>query len=221
MELPSVHGGSSSRSFARYWWISILLLCVASRLATTIHYVADIDSLRFALGVIDYDISALQPHFPGYPLFCFTGWVLYSAIGSYAAAFSVAGGLSVFLLVWGAQRIAGAPPGSMRGTLVAILIFFNPMVWIMSNRYMPDMMGAAVALASFALLAHPRDSRDSAAGMVLAGLLPGIRLSYLPLIAIPLALSLLRDRKPVRDLILLAASTALWLVPMVLLTGID
>ena len=38
---------------------------------STIYYIEDLDSLRFALSMIDYDVAKLQPHFPAYPVFLF------------------------------------------------------------------------------------------------------------------------------------------------------
>ena len=35
---------------------------------TSINYEEDIDSLRFALSLIDYNLKELRPHFPGYPV---------------------------------------------------------------------------------------------------------------------------------------------------------
>jgi len=56
------------RSPSGQWiaWGALVIGCMASRLATTITYIEDPDSLRFALSVADsYDVAALQPHFPG------------------------------------------------------------------------------------------------------------------------------------------------------------
>jgi len=52
-------------------WIILLAVCMGSRLWSAIYYIEDPDSLRFALGVIDFDVVRIQPHFPAYPVFCF------------------------------------------------------------------------------------------------------------------------------------------------------
>ena len=79
-------------------WIALFALCVGSRLASTIFYIEDPDSLRFALSMVDYDVARLNPHFPAYPVFCFVAKGIYLILGSYAVAFSLVGGLSTFLL---------------------------------------------------------------------------------------------------------------------------
>ena len=69
---------------------------MGSRLLTTIFYIEDLDSLRFALSMVDYDVAKLQPHFPAYPVFCFVGKLIYAVTGRYALAFSLIGGVSIF-----------------------------------------------------------------------------------------------------------------------------
>ena len=66
-----------------------LICCLFSRVLTTIYYIEDTDSLRFALSINDYDLTKLQPHFPGYPIYCFLAKVLYSFLNSFAVSFSI------------------------------------------------------------------------------------------------------------------------------------
>ncbi len=41
-------------------WGAVLILCLGSRLMSAVYYIEDLDSLRFALGVVDYDITKLH-----------------------------------------------------------------------------------------------------------------------------------------------------------------
>ena len=59
-------------------WGALLILCLGSRLLSAVYYIEDLDSLRFALGVVDYDVPRLQPHFPAYPVFCFLAKGIYA-----------------------------------------------------------------------------------------------------------------------------------------------
>jgi hypothetical protein len=96
----------------------------------------------------------------------------------------------------------------------------------MGNRYMPDLLGTAWAVATLAVLVRAWDAdgrsrrRVALVGMVLAGLLAGLRLSYLPLVVIPVLLVLARSDRPVRLIAAGAAGVLVWLVPMVLDTGL-
>ena len=80
--------------------IFLLLTCILSRALTSIYYIEDIDSLRFALSIKDYDITKLQPHFPGYLVFCFLVKAIYLVIGNMGLSFSIVGGISIFFIIY-------------------------------------------------------------------------------------------------------------------------
>ena len=208
-------------------WGALIVACVGSRLATTITYIEDPDSLRFALSVADtYDIAALQPHFPGYPLFWAAAELFYLPTGSFSTSFSLVGGLATVGLVWALLRLWGRPLRSVDGAALAGAVALNPLLWLMANRYMPDLLGTAWAVATLAVLVRawddegPSQRRAALGGMALAGLLAGLRLSYLPLVVIPALLVLGRSARPVRLIAAGAAGVGVWLVPMVLDTGL-
>jgi hypothetical protein len=217
----------------RYWrtpgaaWGALVVACVGSRLATAISYVEDPDSLRFALSVADeYDVAALQPHFPGYPVFWAVAELFYLPAGSFSASFAVVGGLATAGITWALLRLRGVALRSGEGIAIAGAVFFCPLLWLMGTRYMPDLLGTANALAALALLMgalFPRngriDERAALAGIVLTGLLAGLRLSYLPLVIGPALWVLGRSCRPVRLVGTGAASVAVWLGPMILDTG--
>lgn len=191
----------------------LFVLVVASRLATTIYYIEDTDSLRFALSVEDYSVAELRPHFPGYPVFSFLAKLLTSLTGSYAIAFSLIGGVAVFGILYYLQRILRLAPDEPRGIILALFVCLNPLFWLLSNRYMPDLLGAAFAMAAMYHLVQGR--RDL--GFVLAGLLGGIRFSYLPFL-LPAVLVGAVGRVP-RAAALGAMGGLVWLIPLVLDTG--
>jgi hypothetical protein len=211
-------GSYQSRSL-RSVWIALLLLCVGSRLLTTIYYIADPDSLRFALSIIDYDIAKLQPHFPGYPVFCLVVTLVHAVTGSFALSFSVIGGVSVFVVLWATLGIMQEHPLSPRGALITFLIFFNPLIWLMSNRYMPDVMGLACCMATVYLLTRTSNAIDAVAGMFLAGILAGIRLSFLPFLIVPAVAVIIRGRSRWKLIVSAIAGVLVWLVPLMLITG--
>ncbi|WP_258096219.1 hypothetical protein [Salinibacter sp. 10B] len=206
-------------------WGALVLACVGSRLATTITYIEDPDSLRFALSVADaYDIAALQPHFPGYPVFWAAAELFYLSTGSFSASFSIVGGLATVGIIWGLLRLRDVPLRSVEGIAISGTVFFSPLLWLMGNRYMPDLLGTTNALAALALLVRALDGnkvqeRAALAGIGLTALLAGLRLSYLPLVIVPALWVLGRSRHPVRLMGVGAAGVAVWLVPMIVDTG--
>lgn len=207
-------------------WGLVLLACVGSRLATTITYIEDPDSLRFALSVSEeFDVAALQPHFPGYPVFWAVAELFYIPTGAFSASFSIVGGLATALLLWALLHLWNVPLRSAKGVTLAGLVFFNPLLWLLGNRYMPDLLGTAWVIATLAVLLRACGSdgrsghRAALAGMILTGLLAGLRLSYLPLVIIPALVVLWRSKRPLQLIGAGTAGVVVWLVPMILDTG--
>ena len=226
------------RSPASRAWAAVLLACVASRLTTRITYIEDPDSLRFALSVADeYDLAALQPHFPGYPVFWAAAELFAVPTGSFSVAFALVGGLSTAGLLWALLRLWGVPLRSVEGVVLTGLVTFNPLLWLMGTRYMPDLMGTAGALATLAALfaalrawssraAQDRaEAQDHAAvqwavaGMAGAGLLAGLRLSYVPMVVVPVLVVLWHVDRRGQQVLAGTVGVLVWLVPMILDTG--
>jgi len=209
-------------------WTALVLACVGSRLATTITYIEDPDSLRFALSVADeFNVAALQPHFPGYPVFWAVTELFYLPTGSFSVSFSLVGGLATAGLIWGLLRLCDVSLHSAEGWALAAAVGFNPLLWLMGNRYMPDLLGTAWAVVTLAVLLRALpigrsglDERSACAGIVLTGLLAGLRLSYLPLLLVPVLLALWHSSARGRLVLVGSAGVAAWLVPMVLDTGL-
>ena len=195
---------------------------------STIYYIEDLDSLRFALSIVDYDVAKWQPHFPAYPVFCGIAKLLYAVTRRYALAFSLVGGLSTFFTIFFTLRIARISVATLLGKIAVFVIFMNPLLWLMSNRYMPDAMGVACLLASLYLTTQ-RNNTDtlpdlqSAIGFFLAGILVGIRLSYVPLLVPPLILRLIRLKHggQLKCIIAGTIGVLVWLVPLLSITGWD
>ena len=206
-------------------WALLVGWCLVTRLITTVTYLEDPDSIRFALSVADrYDLTALQPHFPGYPVFWAVAKPIYLLTGSFSVAFAVLGGLATVLLVAaGLLLLPGIRIRSPEGLAWTVLVVWNPMGWLLGNRYMPDLLGAAVVLASLGFSIRAiREGRTTDALIAggLFGLLGGLRLSYVPFVLIPLV-GLMWKRPSVRGALLGAAVMGVlaWFVPLILHTG--
>ena len=206
------------------WWLLLIWLLV-SRLWSTIYYIEDLDSLRFALSMIDYNVVKNQPHFPAYPVFCFVTKLVYQLIGRYTVAFSIIGAFSTFLTIFFLVRSANIQPTSLLGSLVIFFSTFNPLLWLMSNRYMPDMMGVACMMSCFYYLQtnNTKTNYNGLIGFFLTGILLGVRLSYTPFL-FPLLVTNLFSTKGNRLkwyqlAISGVAGICTWLSPLILITG--
>ena len=174
----------------------LIICCLASRIATTIYYIEDTDSLRFALSITDYDITKIQPHFPGYPIFCFFAKMLYLFTESLSLSFSIIGALSLFTIIYFSLKICKTDLLTFKGLILSGLIFFNPLLWLMSNRYMPDLMGLAISLVAFYFLsAEKKSDKNILLGFLFTGLLTGVRLSFLPILFFPICYHFILSRK--------------------------
>ncbi|MEO0557722.1 MAG: hypothetical protein AAF170_06000 [Bacteroidota bacterium] len=219
----------STRQWGALHWRGLLaagglvLVVSASRFATAIGYIEDPDSLRFALSVADmYSVVALQPHFPGYPVFWAVAKPLAVLTGSIAAAFTLVGVLATLGLVWAGLGLLRTPLVSRLGVAWAIAVLVCPLVWLMATRYMPDLLGLALAFGTVGLAIRALDSRRAwQAGAVglLGGLLAGLRLSYVPFVLPPLVGLLLRPRQRVPLVGAGLVGTLVWLIPLVVDTG--
>jgi hypothetical protein len=202
-------------------FLILLICCLISRLLTTIYYIEDTDSLRFALSIVDYDITKLQPHFPGYPVYCFLAKIIYFFTKSFAVTFSILGGVAVFCTIYFILKILKINLESVSGLLLSGIVFFNPLIWLMSNRYMPDLFGLALAISSYYFLSVEKKHRNILLGFLFTGLLAGVRLSYLPILIVPFCHSFLTYKNKARLIFIFFLGCIVWLAPLALLTGID
>ena len=203
--------------------LTVFALCLLVRLITTIHHIEDADSLRFALAMIDFDVTLLQPQFPGYPVFCFFAKILYALTGSYAQAFSLLGGTGLFVIVHYTLALLKWRFSEARGFVLTLLLVFNPMLWILGNRYMTDLSGAACVLAAFYHLTRTGSRAHAAIGFFLVGIQAGWRLSFLPFLLIPLVMNLLRrpwkTEKTTEKVLAGTVGVLIWLIPFIVVTG--
>jgi len=199
----------------------VLFACFISRMASTIYYIEDIDSLRFALSLYDYSLENLQPHFPGYPVFCFFAKILYLIMPSMGISFSIIGAISTFVIIYFSLRLGNTEIKSPEGAFMSIIIFFNPMIWLMGNRYMPDLMGLALVSAILCFFILPQSRKGNLfAGFFLTGILLGTRLSYFPLVLIPFFKNL-QEGLSLKKITYFVSGILVWLIPLILLEGFD
>lgn len=220
----------------------LFLVCIAVRLCFAGRYLDCCDSVDFALGLREYDISLLQPHFPGYPVYLFTARLFsripLQPVWSLEMPGILFGSLSVYPLAFLTRRLF-----SERVALLTIALFLiNPLCWLQSERPMSDAMGLFFILSSACLLcgtSTPKASlnRDNRrfnkdvcmlfGGSFVFGIGLGVRLSYFPFIALVLHAvhgQVIQGRQSLSRAILwgmagCASGACLWLLPQIGVTG--
>ena len=182
----------------------------------------DIDSLRFALSLHEFSLVKLQPHFPGYPIFCFIAKILYSFTGNMGISFALIGGLSVFIIIYYSLKICKTDPISYTGLFITVLLFINPLIWLMGNRYMPDLMGLGILIMSlYYLLFDNEQNKYLNYGFFIAGILLGIRVSYFPLLIIPIIYIISIHQNKIKCIYSFIIGIGIWFVPLVYITGFE
>ena len=201
----------------------LLLICICSRAFTSIYYIEDIDSLRFALANESFDVVNNQPHFPGYPIFCFLAIIFFEIFGSSALSFSIIGGISIFIIYYYLEKILCLYNGKKHNWVVFLLVFTHPFLWVMSNRYMPDIFGLSILVAAvYYLIVSLKKNNTLYAAILffLIGLESGTRLSYAPFFLPAIFLFVKYKKKILTPLISFIFSVSLWLLPLIMISGL-
>ncbi len=207
----------------RYEVVILFIVCISSRLLFSIYYTEDIDSLRFALASHDFDVLKNQPHFPGYAVFCYLSEFLLQIVGSMGITFALIGGLSSFMITFYLIKIWRIYFKNSALILI-ILSLFNPLLWLMSVRYMPDIFGLALlVMACYFFIDSYRNNCKSTLkffGFTI-GVLAGVRLSYLPFF-LPLVVAIRSHRYEVLIALIYATiASVIWFIPWLLETGLE
>ena len=199
----------------------ILLLTIISRLFSSINYLEDIDSLRFALSAQNYDVLNNQPHFPGYPVYCFLLSLLYFLTNSLPISTSLIGGISVFFIIYFTQKI-NFKIFKRYSIFLFFIIFFNPFLWLMSNRYMPDLLGLSILVSGIYYIIK-NQSHSSPINLfkfaISLALLSGVRISYLPFFLPILFLLKISDLKYIISISFLFF--LIWFIPWIYITDLS
>jgi hypothetical protein len=188
----------------------------------------DLDSINFALGVRDFDVSRHQPHPPGYPIFIALAKALravglsevhsLSLIGIFAGAAAILALIALFDAIDEDQDPALV---CMAAGLVAI----SPLYWLTAARPLSDATGLAAALGVQALLVRARGTRSLTLAAGVAALAVGLRSQVLWLTCPLLLVVASRLRRDIRWRGALSAAIAyvagllMWGVPLVVASG--
>jgi hypothetical protein len=201
------------------WALAVAAIFLAAHLAFLPPTLEDLDSMNFALGVRDFDLTKHQPHAPGYPVFIALGKLSRAIWPSEAGSLSwwsaLFGALSVFplLLLYRSfealDRSADDADRDRRAALATMVTIASPLFWFTSLRPLSDMTGLAFALTSQACLAaafvrrraqpNPdattiaESGRLIVAGAFIAGLAVGVR-TQMVWLTVPLLAFVLVDR---------------------------
>jgi hypothetical protein len=196
----------------------------------------DLDSINFALGVRDYDVSLHQPHPPGYPVFILAAKLLHaiglsevhalSVLSVLGGALGVFGCIALFRALDASHVVSGLSRTSGSTTwLAVVLVLTCPLYWITAARPLSDAAGLAAALVVQALIATASSVNAIALAAACAGFALGIRSQIvwltLPLLALAIVRLPRRDRWAglVRVPAAFVGGALIWGIPLLIVSG--
>ena len=165
---------------------ALLLLGLAALFAfTRSHWLDDWDSVNFAFGVDDFDVTKHWPHPRGYPVYIAAGKLAYSVIADHAAALTLVSALSaaaVASLFYVLERRNSNWPVALCATLIMAL---SPLFWLQSGLALTDMFGM-VFVAGFMLVEGTTTTtpRGALVKRIACGLIAGLSVGARPQITL-------------------------------------
>jgi hypothetical protein len=187
---------------------AVALVALALRLATCADFPEGLDSVLFLRGLERYELRELRPHWPGYPVYLWAGWLFLGVLGEPVRALHVlscvASALCALplaaLTALALRELGASEPSTRLGALGAAALWaVLPLPWLDGSEIFSDPLAMLVALCQLQACAaslRPQASptRPLLVAAVLGGLMLGVRLSYVALL-LPLALATWRSRE--------------------------
>lgn len=222
---------STTAAPRRASWLTVggLALLLAVRIVTMPRSLWEFDEMLFAGAVLRFDPLQHWPHPPGYPLLVGMGKILNFMIGDAfvsLAALSLISSLAGYVALCAAFRrlLGDRPRAEIIAVAAALLFHLSPAMLVQAPLALSDapaLMFVSFAVAAAAIL-WPEDG--SAAAWVLGlstsaaiGCRPQLALAVLPMLAV--ALWRPSNRRRLEALAAFAATSLVWLVPLVVATG--
>lgn len=187
----------------------------------------DEDSVHFALGLRDFNVTKYQPHPPGFPVYMAIGMIFNTFLGNEILALTLMsalfGALSVFVFYVLVKHMFRKDIALFASVLMAI----TPLFWLNSIKAMSDMAGLFFILLSMLLIYRYSEGSGSLylySGAIITGISIGVRI-HSAFILLPMMLYALIRRNGSRMEWLKGGSFFLvailaWLIPLLMITGV-
>lgn len=215
----------------------LFLICLSARLCFHGRYLDCCDSIDFALGLRDYDISLHQPHFPGYPVYLFFSWLCLKLLHREVWALMMPGILFGSLTIYPLYALAIKMFSQRVAILTAGLYILNPLCWLQAERPTSDATGMFFIIVSACFLYRVVDIHNNSSagkgrylfwGCLVLGLGLGVRLSYFPFAAMGIGITFYITIKRVYmnargifyGLFGFFIGVCLWLIPQISYVGL-
>src|SRR3990172_8339499 len=163
----------------------LFFICFLTRLCFVGRYLDSCDSIDFALGLHDYDLSLLQPHFPGYPVYMVASSLFFKLSHQDVWSLVMPGVLFGSITMYPLSLLTRQLFSERVAILTAVLYLINPFCWLQAERPASDAMGLFFVIsAAYFLYRCLSDRNYLFLGSLFLGFGLGVRLSYFPFIAL-------------------------------------
>lgn len=183
------------------------------------------DVFNFALALIRYDVSAHQPHPPGYPVFVFIASIPYFVTNNQLFSLTLVSALSGALTLIPTFAIANRLFNRETAFFSALALMVVPGFWLVSEQGLSDMLAMlflTVAISQLLIGSLNHSKPHFYCSWAMLGIALGVRPFNFVFIA-PFLFETVRVTKRVRDhagfVLLMLGTFCLALFPAILLTG--
>ncbi len=216
----SVQESLKSKPIGLYLGISIPLIFFCLYYTFRSISLDDWDSILFASTVKDYDVVNFRPHSPGYVIYIFVAKFFHlfyrNPQKSLILVSVISGSLGIFVFYKILGLFSLGKKENMRNWIFAIMLGVFPLYFINSLKAMTDifaLLGYLIWL--FFFLKDFKKRKFSYGIWISAALLLGIRLHFIMLLLIPMAIYVMRVakesfKKALLGILLFALITAVW-----------
>jgi len=200
---------------------------MATRLVFRSHYLYDIDSVNFALGIRRFDTSVYQPHPPGYFLYVLLGRVanlLFHDANAALVAISIAAGCGALYTIY---ALADNWFGRSAAAFAGLIFAFSPLAWFhgtVALTYGVEQFFSGLA-GYFLWRVYSGTPRFIVPAALTAGLAAGFRPSFLlflgplMLFSAGFARGRLSRAQLLRGAMVFGLTLAVWFFPMISASG--
>jgi hypothetical protein len=202
---------------------SLFILGLISRIPFQSHYLYHWDSVNFALGTARFDVTAGQPHLPGYLLYIALGWVFNLVTHDPQVTFVTINilfsGLAVAIMFLLGQAVFDR----RTGIIAALFLLVSPLFWFYGEVALPHVVDTFFVILVALLLYRAWHGENHY--LIIAAAVLAIAAGFRPQTALFLApLCLLAASRSKLKTVVLAVVTGtvlglLWIIPLFSATG--
>jgi 4-amino-4-deoxy-L-arabinose transferase-like glycosyltransferase len=205
--------------------VVVVIAAVALYLAFMSQSFDEGDAFNFALGLVRYDVSAHQPHPPGYPVYIFIASIPYSVTNTPLFSLTLVSALSGALTLIPTYATAKRLFNHETALFSTLALMVAPGFWLVSEQAVSDMLSTlflTMAISQLLVGSLNQSKLHVYASWAMLGVAMGVRpfnFVFLTLFLLETVRSLNHVRRLIICIGLLLCSFCLAFIPAILLTG--